>query len=101
MRLVKIMFIAILSTLTGRFGRNFFFRRGVMRLIDNMIRKSLVEAVEKSGGLLAFSKRIGVAHSTVLFWLNGKTKSINSDLWRGRVYPEIESYLAGNLPKWS
>ncbi len=98
MRLVKIMFIAILSTLTGRFGRN-FFRRGVMRLIDNMIRKSLVEAVEKSGGLLAFSKRIGVAHSTVLFWLNGKTKSINSDLWRGRVYPEIESYLAGNLPK--
>ena len=38
-----------------------------MRLIDNMIRKSLVEAVEKSGGLLAFSKRIGVAHSTVLF----------------------------------
>ena len=70
-----------------------------MRLIDNMIRKSLAEAVEKNGGLLAFSKRIGVAHSTVLFWLNGKTKSINSDLWRGRVYPEIESYLAGNLPK--
>ena len=74
MRLVKIMFIAILSTLTGRFGRN-FFRRGVMRLIDNMIRKSLVEAVEKSGGLLAFSKQIGVAHSTVLFWLNGKSGS--------------------------
>ena len=68
-----------------------------MRLIDRAIRRSLSEAVDKAGGLLAFSRRIGVAHSTVLFWLTGKTKRINSDLWRGRVYPEIESYLAGNL----
>ncbi len=69
-----------------------------MRLIDGMIRRSLAEAVEKKGGLLAFSRRIGVAHSTVLFWLNGKTRSISSDLWRGRVYPEIEPYLVRNLP---
>ena len=45
-----------------------------MRLIDSVIRSSLSEAVKKSGGLLAFSRRIGVAHSTVLFWLTGKTK---------------------------
>ena len=69
-----------------------------MRLIDSVIRRSLSEAVEKSGGLLAFSRRIGVAHSTVLFWLTGKTKRINSDLWRGRVYPELESYLISHLP---
>ena len=70
-----------------------------MRLIDPVIRRSLSEAVEGAGGLLAFSRRIGVAHSTVLFWLTGKTKRINSDLWRGRVYSEIESYLAANLPE--
>ena len=69
-----------------------------MRLIDSVIRSSLSEAVKKSGGLLAFSRRIGVAHSTVLFWLTGKTKRINSDLWRGRVYPEIELYLKSRFP---
>ena len=74
------------------------FWREDMRLIDHVIRKSLAEAVEGNGGLLAFSRRIGVAHSTVLFWLTGKTKSINSDLWRVRVYPEIESFLMKNLP---
>ena len=68
-----------------------------MRLIDHVIRSSLSEAVDRAGGVLAFSRRIGVAHSTVLFWLTGKTRRINSDLWRGRVYPEIESYLAENL----
>lgn len=70
-----------------------------MRRIDGVIRKSLKDAVAYYGGFLGVSRRLGISHSTVVFWISGKTKHINSDLWRGRVYYLLEPFLRKNLPE--
>lgn len=70
-----------------------------MRQIDGVIRKSLKDAVAYYGGFLGVSRRLGISHSTVVFWISGKTKHINSDLWRGRVYYLLEPFLRENLPE--
>ena len=70
-----------------------------MRQIDGVIRKSLKDAVAYYGGFLGVSRRLGISHSTVVFWISGKTKHINSDLWRGKVYYLLEPFLRENLPE--
>ena len=37
-------------------------------------------AVDYYGNTSQFAKEIGVAHSTVLFWLSGKTSNINGTI---------------------
>ena len=61
-----------------------------MRTIDENIKKILWNAVKKQGSVLHLSRLLGVSHSTVLFWLNGKIKSISTDIWSERVYPFLE-----------
>lgn len=61
--------------------------------IDNEIKAAIRQATEKSGTISHFSKEIGVAHSTVLFWLSGKTRSIDMDVWLYKLYPYLKPYL--------
>ncbi|OGV48173.1 MAG: hypothetical protein A2X49_09090 [Lentisphaerae bacterium GWF2_52_8] len=63
-----------------------------MKITDE-IKTALREAVEASGNVLQFSKRIGVAHSTILFWLSGKTSNINDGIWRERLRPALFPYM--------
>lgn len=65
-----------------------------MKLIDSNIKKAIEDAVHDHGSILALSKCIGVSHSTIIFWLNGKTRSIDGDIWRFKVFPMLENHLA-------
>lgn len=72
-----------------------------MRTIDENIKKILWSAVKKQGSVLHLSRLLGVSHSTVLFWLNGKIKSISTDLWSERVYPFLEDEFIRHFPGMS
>ena len=61
-------------------------------VITESIQKAILAAVEKSGSLLSFSHSVGVSHTTVSFWLNGRTRKINSTVWQN-LLPLISEYL--------
>lgn len=63
------------------------------------IRKALELAIEHHGNVTQFSKSLGIAHSTVLFWLSGKTSEINGRLWARKLRYELQPYLADGAGK--
>lgn len=65
-----------------------------MREIDETVKSGLRRLIGQCGSVLAASRVLGVSHSTVLFWLNGRIRHISTDVWRGRVYP----VLSGESP---
>jgi len=64
-----------------------------MKEIDEGIKAALRDAALDSGSILKLSRRFGVSHSTVLFWNSGRTRRIDGDVWREKVYPVIAPYL--------
>ena len=57
----------------------------------------ILEAVRKAvdfyGNTSQFAKKIGVAHSTVLFWLSGKTTNISGTVWDNRLRKELSRFM--------
>lgn len=74
----------------------FLFRRNANReltvVITESIQKAIQSAIAKCGSLLSFSRSVGVSHTTVAFWLNGRTRKINSTVW-DNLHPLIREYL--------
>jgi SOS-response transcriptional repressor LexA len=66
---------------------------GCMKEIDESIKAALRDAAVEFGSVLKLSREFGVSHSTVLFWNSGRTKRIDGDVWRDKVYPVIAPYL--------
>ena len=64
-----------------------------MKEIDDGIRTALRDAALDCGSVLKLSKMFGVSHSTVLFWGSGRTRRIDGDVWRYKVFPVLERYL--------
>lgn len=62
--------------------------------ITDEIRKAIREAAGEFGSILRFSRELGIAHSTVLFWLSGKTRSIDMEIRTYKLYPALEPYLS-------
>ena len=61
-------------------------------VITDAIKDAIRAAIEKSGSLLCFSRSVGVAHTTVSYWLNGRTRKINSYVWQN-LLPVISEFL--------
>ena len=61
-------------------------------VITDSIRKAIQAAIRKSGSSLSFSRSIGVSHTTVSYWLKGRTRKINSTVWQN-LLPYIKDYL--------
>lgn len=61
-------------------------------VITESIQKAIQSAIDKCGSLLSFSRSVGVSHTTVAFWLSGRTRKINSTVW-DNLYPLIQEYL--------
>jgi hypothetical protein len=57
------------------------------------ILEAIRKAVDHYGNTSQFAKEIGVAHSTVLFWLNGKTRNINGTIWEKRVRRVLRKFM--------
>jgi len=61
-------------------------------VITESIQKAIQAAIRKSGSSLSFSRSIGISHTTVSFWLNGRTRKINATVWQN-LLPLIQEYL--------
>ena len=61
-------------------------------VITESIQNAILAAVGKSGSLLSFAHSVGVSHTTVSYWLNGRTRKINSTVWQN-LLPLISEYL--------
>ena len=57
------------------------------------ILEAIRRAVDHYGNTSQFAKEIGVAHSTVLFWLSGKTANINGTIWDKRVRRVLRKFM--------
>lgn len=79
---------------TQAFPNNFLSeRRYVLMVISSQIREAILRAIEYYGNSSQFAKAIGVAHSTVFFWLSGKTSSISGKVWQSRVRPILSPFM--------
>jgi len=63
--------------------------------IDHDIRKAIEAAVEKIGNPYQFGLKVGVAHTTVARWLDGRTENIEGGAWEN-LYPLILPHLKRN-----
>ena len=61
-------------------------------VITDAIRDAIRAAIEKSGSSLCFARSIGVSHTTVSYWLKGRTRKINSNVWQN-LLPVISEFL--------
>jgi len=61
-------------------------------VISDSIRQAIESAIKQSGSSLSFAQSIGVSHTTVSYWLNGRTRKINTTIWNN-LRPLIEGYL--------
>ena len=61
-------------------------------VITDPIRQAIIAAVKHSGSSLSFARSIGVSHTSVLYWIKGRTRKINSTNWNN-LLPLIEGYL--------
>ena len=67
-------------------------------VITESIQKAIQSAIAKCGSLLSFSRSVGVSHTTVSFWLSGRTRKINSTVW-DNLHPLIQEYLESESGK--
>lgn len=61
--------------------------------ITKEIKKAIRKAADTYGNVYQLSKKLEIAHSTILFWLDGKTNNISGDLWYEKVEPVIKPFL--------
>ena len=61
-------------------------------VITETIRQAINTAIQQSGSALSFARSVGVSHTTVAYWLQGRTHKINSTIWNN-LFPLIEGYL--------
>lgn len=58
------------------------------------LRAVFKRVISEYGNASQFAKSIGVAHSTVLFWLSGKSPNVSGKLWLEKVRPALLPFLS-------
>ena len=61
------------------------------------IKESIKKAIDLHGNVTLFAKHLSIAHSTVLFWLSGKTTEISGKVWAQKLRPALVPWLQENL----
>lgn len=73
--------------------------------ITPSIAAAIRRAIDYYGNPSQLANRIGVAHSTVFFWISGKTSSISGKLWQSKIRPVLAPFMdqahgnAGVMPE--
>ena len=57
------------------------------------IKEAIKKAIDLHGNVTQFAKHLGIAHSTVLFWLSGKTTEVSGRLWAQKLRPALLPFL--------
>lgn len=65
-------------------------------VITESIQEAIQTAIKKSGSVLSFARSIGVSHTTVTYWLTGRTRKINSTVWQNLLPLISESLNPGD-----
>ncbi|MBQ9335713.1 MAG: S24 family peptidase [Lentisphaeria bacterium] len=63
-----------------------------MKLTPEIL-EALSRAIDHYGNTAQFAKKIGVAHSTVLFWMSGKTRNISGSVWDSKVRRLLRPFM--------
>lgn len=63
-----------------------------MKITPEII-NALEKSIEHHGNVTQFAKSLGIAHSTVLFWLSGKTTEINGRIWAQKIRPALMPFI--------
>ena len=61
-------------------------------VITEAIQNAIRAAISKCGSSLSFSRSVGVSHTTVAYWLSGRTRKINSTVW-DNLLPVIREFM--------
>ena len=61
--------------------------------LNEEILNALKRAIRHYGNTSQFADHIGVAHSTVLFWLSGKTSNISGKIWTNHLRRELRAFM--------
>ena len=61
--------------------------------ITPQILTAVQRAVDHYGNTSQVAKAMGIAHSTVFFWLNGKTVSMSGKAWQSKIRPVLLPFL--------
>lgn len=64
--------------------------------ITPQILAAVRQAVDYYGNTSQVAKAMGIAHSTVFFWLKGKTTSMSGKLWQSRIRPVLAPFLVAD-----
>ena len=59
--------------------------------------EAMRRAIDHYGNTAQFAKKIGVAHSTVLFWMNGKTRNISGTVWDSKVRRILRQFMPDSI----
>lgn len=65
-------------------------------VITEPIRQAIEAAIKESGSSLSFSRSVGVSHTTVSYWVKGRTRKINATVWNN-LRPLLEDYLGDSV----
>jgi hypothetical protein len=57
------------------------------------IKAAIGKAIEHYGNVTQFAKNVGLAHSTVLFWQNGKTTEVSGRVWAQKLRPALLPFM--------
>lgn len=60
------------------------------------IKEAIRKAIDLHGNVTQFAKHLGIAHSTVLFWLSGKTTEVSGRLWAQKLRPSLLPFLGAS-----
>jgi|GEM_PF-1400701 len=63
-----------------------------MKLNENIL-SAIRKAIDYYGNTSQFAQKVGVSHSTVLFWLSGKTGNISGSIWDKKLRRKLRPFL--------
>lgn len=61
--------------------------------ITNEILNAISRAADHYGNVSMLARKMGIAHSTILFWRSGKTAHISGKLWVEKIRPVLAPFL--------
>ena len=64
--------------------------------INDAIISAINKGINHYGNVSQLAKAMGVAHSTILFWLSGKTNNISGHLWTSKIRPVLAPFMNKN-----
>ncbi|MBO4647673.1 MAG: hypothetical protein J5806_05905 [Lentisphaeria bacterium] len=68
-----------------------------MKLNGNIL-DAIRKAIDYYGNTSQFAKKVGISHSTILFWLNGKTTNISGSIWDKKLRRKLRPFMTEPEP---